>query len=47
MGFATLGIFVLNQAGLEGALLVMINHGVTTGALFHRGGHDLRAAAHP
>lgn len=34
MGFATLGIFALNQAGLEGALLVMINHGVTTGALF-------------
>jgi NADH-quinone oxidoreductase subunit M len=34
MGFATLGIFCLNQAGLEGAMLVMINHGVTTGALF-------------
>jgi NADH-quinone oxidoreductase subunit M len=34
MGFATLGIFVLNQSGIEGALLVMINHGVTTGALF-------------
>jgi NADH-quinone oxidoreductase subunit M len=34
MGFATLGIFVLNQSGLEGSLLVMINHGVTTGALF-------------
>ncbi len=34
MGFATLGIFALNQAGLEGALLVMVNHGVTTGALF-------------
>jgi NADH-quinone oxidoreductase subunit M len=34
MGFATLGIFALNQAGLEGAVLVMINHGVTTGALF-------------
>ncbi len=34
MGFATLGIFALNQAGLEGAMLVMINHGVTTGALF-------------
>jgi NADH-quinone oxidoreductase subunit M len=34
MGFATLGIFVLNKAGIEGALLVMINHGVTTGALF-------------
>src|SRR5579862_7011206 len=34
MGFATFGIFALNQAGLEGAVLVMINHGVTTGALF-------------
>lgn len=34
MGFATLGIFALNKAGLEGALLVMVNHGVTTGALF-------------
>ncbi len=34
MGFATLGIFALNQSGLEGAVLVMINHGVTTGALF-------------
>jgi NADH-quinone oxidoreductase subunit M len=34
MGFATLGIFALNQLGIEGAVLVMINHGVTTGALF-------------
>ena len=34
MGFATLGIFALNQAGIEGAVLVMVNHGVTTGALF-------------
>ena len=34
MGFATLGIFVLNQSGIEGSVLVMINHGVTTGALF-------------
>jgi NADH-quinone oxidoreductase subunit M len=34
MGFATLGIFCLNKAGIEGAMLVMINHGVTTGALF-------------
>jgi NADH-quinone oxidoreductase subunit M len=34
MGFATLGIFVLNKSGIEGAMLVMINHGVTTGALF-------------
>ncbi|MCF6289857.1 MAG: NADH-quinone oxidoreductase subunit M [Desulfobacterales bacterium] len=34
MGFITLGIFVFNTQGIEGALLQMINHGVTTGALF-------------
>lgn len=34
MGFVTLGIFVLNTRGVEGAILQMINHGVTTGALF-------------
>jgi NADH-quinone oxidoreductase subunit M len=34
MGFVTLGIFVLNTRGLEGALLQMLNHGITTGALF-------------
>jgi NADH-quinone oxidoreductase subunit M len=34
MGFATLGIFTLVPAGLSGAALVGINHGVTTGALF-------------
>jgi NADH-quinone oxidoreductase subunit M len=34
MGFATLGIFALNKWGIEGAVLVMINHGITTGALF-------------
>ncbi len=34
MGFVTLGIFVLNKNGIEGAMLQMINHGVTTGALF-------------
>ncbi|MGM0680886.1 MAG: proton-conducting transporter membrane subunit, partial [Thermodesulfobacteriota bacterium] len=30
----TLGIFFLNQRGVEGAILQMINHGITTGALF-------------
>ncbi|KAF0187651.1 MAG: NADH dehydrogenase subunit [Desulfobulbaceae bacterium] len=34
MGFVTLGIFVMNIEGVEGAILQMINHGVTTGALF-------------
>ncbi len=34
MGFVTLGIFVLNVRGIEGAILQMVNHGITTGALF-------------
>ncbi len=34
MGFVTLGLFALNQQGLEGSILQMINHGVVTGALF-------------
>ncbi len=34
MGFVTLGIFALNQQGLEGAILQMVNHGIVTGALF-------------
>jgi len=34
MGFVTIGMFVYNQQGIEGALLQMVNHGITTGALF-------------
>ncbi|PST20647.1 NADH-quinone oxidoreductase subunit M [Mesorhizobium plurifarium] len=34
MGFVTLGIFALNLRGLEGSILQMFNHGITTGALF-------------
>jgi NADH-quinone oxidoreductase subunit M len=34
MGFVTLGIFILNTRGVEGSILQMINHAVTTGALF-------------
>lgn len=34
MGFVTLGIFVLNTNGVEGAIIQMVNHGITTGALF-------------
>lgn len=34
MGFVTLGIFLLTARGLEGAIIQMVNHGVTTGALF-------------
>ena len=34
LGFCTLGIFALNQAGLAGSVIQQINHGVSTGALF-------------
>ena len=34
MGFVTLGIFVLNTQGLDGAMMVMLAHGFNTGALF-------------
>lgn len=34
MGFVTLGIFAFNAQGIEGAVLQMVNHGITTGALF-------------
>ena len=34
LGFVMLGIFALNQQGLEGGLLQMVNHGLSTGALF-------------
>jgi NADH-quinone oxidoreductase subunit M len=34
MGFVTLGIFLFNLRGLQGALFQMLNHGITTGALF-------------
>ena len=34
MGFVTLGIFVFNRQGIEGAILQMFNHGIVTGAMF-------------
>ena len=34
MGFVTLGIFLFSLHGLQGALMVMLNHGITTGGLF-------------
>ncbi|MDQ7031907.1 MAG: NADH-quinone oxidoreductase subunit M [Desulfonauticus sp.] len=34
MGFVTLGIFMFNLRGVEGAIMQMLNHGITTGALF-------------
>ena len=34
LGFVILGIFVFNVQGMEGGILQMINHGLSTGALF-------------
>jgi len=34
LGFCVLGLFALNTAGLTGSVLYMINHGLSTGALF-------------
>jgi NADH-quinone oxidoreductase subunit M len=34
MGFILLGIFALNVTAIQGSLIQMINHGVSTGALF-------------
>jgi NADH-quinone oxidoreductase subunit M len=34
LGFVMLGIFALTVQSVQGALLVMINHGISTGALF-------------
>jgi NADH-quinone oxidoreductase subunit M len=34
LGFCMLGMFALNATGLSGSLLQMINHGLSTGALF-------------
>ena len=34
MGFVLLGIFALTVNGLQGGLIVMISHGISTGALF-------------
>ena len=34
LGFCVLGLIALNPIGLEGAVLYMLNHGLSTGALF-------------
>ena len=34
MGFVVLGMLAMNATGMEGAVIQMVNHGITTGALF-------------
>ncbi len=52
LGFVVLGIFTFTQLGLDGAVYQMLNHGVSTGALFILVGylyerrHSLETAAY-
>jgi len=34
LGFCVLGLFALNEIGIQGSVLYMINHGLSTGAMF-------------
>jgi len=34
MGYVTMGIFAMNQAGIQGAIFQMLSHGLVSGALF-------------
>ncbi|NWG15577.1 MAG: NADH-quinone oxidoreductase subunit M [Chloroflexi bacterium] len=34
LGFVVLGIFALNSQGIQGGILQMVNHGISTGGLF-------------
>jgi NADH-quinone oxidoreductase subunit M len=34
LGFVMLGLFALNSQGIQGGILQMVNHGLSTGALF-------------
>ncbi|MCU0615570.1 MAG: NADH-quinone oxidoreductase subunit M [Gemmatimonadaceae bacterium] len=51
LGFIMLGCFALTQTAVQGAVMIMVNHGITTSALFllagvlrERGGHDTLAS---
>jgi NADH-quinone oxidoreductase subunit M len=39
LGFIMLGCFALTQASVQGAVMIMVNHGITTSALFLLAGH--------
>src|SRR3546814_5724928 len=34
MAFVTIGLFAFNTQGIEGAMIVMLSHGLVSGALF-------------
>ena len=47
MGFIVLGLFALNATGMDGAVIQMVNHGLTTGALFACVGRASTSATTP
>jgi NADH-quinone oxidoreductase subunit M len=47
MGFVTLGLFIFNAQGIEGAVIQMISHGFVSGALFPVRRRALRPHAYP
>ena len=47
MGFVTLGIFIFQPQGMDGAILQMINHGLITGRAVPPRRRDLRADPRP
>ena len=47
LGFVVLGMFTFNLEGLEGAILQMVNHGLSKRGPLPAGGDALRAAPHP
>ncbi len=46
-GFIVLGIFVFNSNGSSGAILYMVNHGISTAALFLIAGYLIRRTGTP
>ena len=47
LGFIVLGTFAFTSQAITGSVMQMVNHGVSTGALFLHGRLDLRAPPHP
>ena len=46
LGFVMLGIASFTTTAVTGAVYQMLNHGISTGALFLHGGHALRPPPH-
>ena len=46
MGFVTMGIFAVNQQGIDGAIFQMLRHGFISGRAVPDRGRDLRPDAH-